>query len=229
MSKKMVFLALSVVSGALFILPAVASATPAHISATENFTVTKGVTETTTFETTSGEKFECHKGVTGVGSWHSTTTGTLTLEFHECTTTVFGSVVTCTTDVAEGGTGISGTVSTTHLPFHLIMPEPKGQHAGMLITPTAGTNNHFATFTCGGGLVTKKVTGNGIIGMIASPTCGTASTTATLKFEQGATTGVQKYSTYTGATYGLLMNGTAMAQVGERRLHFGSAKSILCT
>ncbi|HEU4687220.1 MAG TPA: hypothetical protein VFS23_02610, partial [Vicinamibacterales bacterium] len=80
MRKKMALLALSVVSAALVALPAVATATPAHISGTEPFTIEKGAVETTVLETTTGEKIECLKGVSGSGSWHNTTTGTLTLE-----------------------------------------------------------------------------------------------------------------------------------------------------
>ncbi|HEU4461211.1 MAG TPA: hypothetical protein VFR75_01335 [Solirubrobacterales bacterium] len=228
MSKKMMLLALSVVSAALFALPAIASATPAHISATENFTVSKGAAETAELETTGGEKVQCHKGVTGSGSWHSTTTGTLTLEFHECTTaSPFGNL-TCTTRTTEGGTSpeTAGTIRTTHLEFHLITIAANSP--GVLITPSAGTN-HFAGFTCGGGLVSRTVIGNGILGTITAPACGVASTTATLKFEQGATTGLQKHTTYTGVNYHLESNGQKAVEVAEGKLTFPAPKTITCT
>lgn len=223
MSKKMMLLAVSVVSLAAFVLPATASATPAHISVAEQFTVTKGaVSSNAVFETTGGEKFECHEGVSGIGSWHSTTTGTKTLEFRGCTSSGF----TCTTHAAEGGTGTAGTISTTHLPFHLITISPGV--AGTLITPNAATNS-FAHYTCAGGLIKRKITGNGIIDTITSPACGVASTTATLKFEQGATTGLQKHTTHTGVNYHWELNGVKTALIAEARMHFASAKTIACT
>ena len=227
MSKKMMLLALSVVSAALFALPTVASATPAHISATENFTVSPGAIQTVELETTAGEKYSCHGGRTGSGSWHSTTTGTMQLEYHGCTAqTVFGNL-TCTTHASEGGTPVSGTVSTTKLPFHLITIA--NHTPGILITPNSETNV-FAHYTCGGGLVQKTVTGNGLIGTITSPTCGTPSTTATMKFEQGPTTGTQKHTTHTGVNYHLESPaGTKMALVAERRFHFAQARTITCT
>jgi len=230
MSKKMMLLALSVVSAVLFALPAVASATPAHISATEPFTVAKGlVSEKGILETTGGEKIECLKGVSGEGSWHSTTTGTLTLEFHECTApTIFGNL-TCTTRTSEGGTNpeSAGTIRTTNLEFHMIMIA--ANTPGVLITPDTATNV-FAHFTCGGGLVTKTVVGNGVIGTITSPACSTPSTTATLKFEQGATTGLQKHTTYTGVNYHLESPaGTKASQTAEGRIIFKENKSIICT
>ncbi len=226
MSKKMMLLALSVVSAALFALPAVASATPAHINSADPFTVSKGATANSVLETTGGQKIECTNGVTGNGSWHSTTTGTLTLEFHGCTTeTPFGHLA-CTTRASEGGTGISETISTTKLPFHLIsLGNNKG---GVLITPNESTG-YFAHFTCGGGLVSRSVGGNGVIGTITMPECGTASTTATLKFEQEGT-GLQKHTTHTGVEYHLQSpTGTKAAQVSEAQLHFPEANEIVCT
>jgi len=226
MTKRMMLLALSVVSAILFALPAIASATPAHISATESFTVEKGAVETTILETSSGEKMECTKGVTGSGTWHSTTTGTVTLEFNDCTVVTPFGTLGCTTHAAEGGTPVANQIRTTELEFHLIMIAPNTP--GTLLTPAAG--GVFAHFTCGGGLVTKTWTGNGLIDTTTSPACGVASTTATLKFEQSATTGLQKHTTYTGVNYHLESPaGTKMAVTGEAKIKFPVAKSIVCT
>jgi hypothetical protein len=220
MSKKMMVLAFLVVSAALFALPAVAAATTAHLSATSIFTVSKGAVETVEFETTEGERLQCHGGVSGSGKFETTTTGTLNLTFHGCTTsTIFGSL-TCT----SAGQA-SGTIVTTTLPFHLISKVNGSGTPGVLITP--GTGEHFATFICGG-IAERKVTGNGVIGTITSPACGVASTTATLKFEQ-ATTGVQKHNTHTGVTYGLKSNGVPTTLVAESRITFPVARSIVCT
>lgn len=220
----MMLLALSVVTAALFALPPVASATPAHITPIGNFTVTKGASkETATLHTAGGEKVECHKGVTGSGSFENSTTGTLNLEFHDCTSSGF----TCTSHASEGGTGISGTISTTPLPLHLIMVEKS--KPGVLLTPNA--SGFFAHFTCAGGLVVRTVTGNGIIGTITSPGCGVASSTATLKFEESAVTGIQKHTTYTGTPYHLhSVNGTKAAETAEGQIHFSTgARTISCT
>jgi len=220
-------LALSVVSAILFALPAIASATPAHISATEPFTVEKGAVETGVLETTGGEKVECTKGLTGSGTWHSTTTGTVTLEFNECKAiTPFGNLA-CTTHAAEGGTPVANQIRTTELEFHLGI-DASGNII-ILITPDT-TTGVFAHFTCGGGLVKKTVEGNGVIGTVTSPACGVASTTATLKFEASATTGIQKHTTYTGVNYHLESPaGTKASEAAEGKIKFPVSKSIVCT
>lgn len=220
MSKKIMLLALSVVSAALFALPAVAAATPAHLSATSTFTVSKGAVETVELETVEGEKVQCHAGVSGTGNFENTTTGTLNLLFHGCTTsTIFGNL-NCTSTGQP-----SGTIATTTLPFHLISKVSGSGTPGVLITP--GTGEHFATFICGG-IAERKVTGNGVIGTIISPACGVSSTTATLKFEQSPT-GVQKHTSHTGVTYGLKSNGIGAAQVAEGKITFPAPRSIVCT
>ena len=151
MSKKMMLLALSVVGAALFALPAVASATPAHISATENFTISSE--KAATLEDDGGAKVTCHNGLSGNGSFENTTTGTINLTFTGCTS----SGINCNSSGQE-----SGVIVTTALPFHLVT---LGSSAGVLITPTAETNNHFATFNCTI-FVKKTVTGNGVLGTI---------------------------------------------------------------
>jgi len=217
MNKKMMLLALSVVSAALFALPAVASATPAHISATENFTISG--TETVTLEDDGGAKVECHSGVSGSGSFENTTTGTINLTFSGCTS----SGISCNSSGAA-----AGTIVTTALPFHLVMLAANSP--GVLITPNAGgTGTHFATFNCTI-FVKKEVTGNGVLGTITSPACGVANKTATMSFAQDpAKTGSQLHPTYTGTTYQLKGNGTNSAQIATGQIHFANAKTISCT
>lgn len=215
MSKKMMLLALSVAVAALFALPAVASATPAHISATENFTVTS--TTPTFLEDKNGSKVVCSKGVTGNGTFENTTTGSINLTFHGCRSVEPN--VAC---------GTEETIVTTTLPFHLI--SLAANSPGVLITPNAG---HFATFNCTI-FVKKEVKGNGILGTITAPKCNVVppeeSTTATLKFQQNpAKTGSQLHETYTGVTYQLTSNGVNAAQDGEGQIHFNNAKSLTCT
>lgn len=212
MNKKMMLLALSVVSAALFALPAVASATPAHINAPEAFTISG--TETVTLEQDDGLKVECHAStsVTGSGNFENTTTGTIQLLFHGCTS----SGINCN---SEGQP--SGTITTTVLPFHLVTLSGKG---GVLIT---SNNGHFATFNCTI-FVKKEVTGNGVLGTITSPECGKASKTAAISFAQGAT-GSQLHPTYTGTTYQLKSNGTNSAQIASGQIHFPVEKTLTCT
>lgn len=224
MSKKMMLLALSAVAAALFALPAVASATPAHISAAENFTVTKGaVSALGLLETTGGEKVECAGGVSGTGTFENTTTGTITLEFSGCANA-------CQSSAAEGGTPVANQIRTTALPFHLITGSTT--NAAILITPNAATGV-FAHFNCAFGFVQRTVKGNGVIGTITSPNCGAAAAkTGVVKFEQ--TAGVQKHTTYTGVTYGLTSGPPAgpfvpAGEQAEGQLHFANAKSIVCT
>jgi hypothetical protein len=215
MSKKMMLLAISVVSAAFFVMPAVASATSAHLSATSAFTVTpNGVTE---LETTGGEKITCSGGVKGSGAFQTTTTGTLSLTFHGCKAFGFAN---CTTAGQP-----EGTIATTALSVHLITPEPKGQHAGVLITPPTGGS--FAHFSCIG--INKVVTGNGVIGTITSPTCGApGTTTAVLSFEQAAT-GIQKHTTHTGVNYHLESGGQKAAQIGKANVNFPASRQVICT
>jgi hypothetical protein len=216
MSKKMMLLALSVVSAALFALPAIASATPAHIDKAENFTVAGGAAAV--LETTTGETITCAAGVTGSGSFENTTTGTINLKFHKCTTVVFGFKVACTTSGEP-----SETIATTALPFHLIMIA--ANTPGVLITPNA--SGSFAHFACAG--VNKTVEGNGVIGTITSPKCGVASKTATLSFAQGATTGLQQHTTYTGVNYHLESGGNKASQTATGTITFAAARTITCT
>lgn len=189
MSKKIMLLALTTVSAALFALPAAASAgewemTPAGGA----FTVHS--VGNTVLTTHNNETITCTT-VTGGDSYNmgSTTTGTIGLTFHGCTTTVLGFKVNCT-----GAGEPTGTTKTTTLTFTNIYLTDSKTTPGIKITG-AGANEHFDTFKCGG--VEVVVTGS-LIGQLESP-CGTASKEHKLLFESTAH-GTQKWmqNTLTG-------------------------------
>jgi len=225
MNKKLMLLALAAVSAAIFALPSVASAAFAHISSTGNFTLANEGNTTLT-EHGKTTKVTC-TSATGTGAFTTTTEGSLTISFHGCTENVFGSE--CTGN-AGGVHESKGTITTTSLKFHLI--EIENNVPGVLLT---ANNGHFATFTCAGGLVSKVVGGNGIVGQITS-TCGVSNTTHTIDFETVANTvgSTQKYTqtTTTGNIFDLTSNATTTAsQVGSGNITFsdGTARSIVCT
>jgi len=194
--KKLTLLAIAAAAMALLVVPAMASAAgwdidPENGKFPLNFTSSGGPAKLTT----SLGSVSC-TGNTGNGSYENATTGTLTQTFNGCTD-VFGG------ECKSGTT--AGQIVTFTLPFHNIMIENTGSPSpyangtmGVLITPSVTTGD-YATFTCKNlGLVT--VTGNGLIGDVSSPECGTGfSNTATLKFE--VVSSKQKWMTEeTGAT-----------------------------
>jgi len=216
MSKKMMLLALSAISAAMLVVPAVASALPAHLNANPGAFQVHGFNSELSRVAGGGSHGTT---TTGSGSFENTTTGTITLKFHGVTS---GGLPCNSTGEP------SGTVATTKLPFHLVMLATN--KPGILITPL---NGHFATYLCGG-FVQVIVKGNGVLGEITSPACGVAQNTATVKFNGAA--GVQTPSEYTGVKYGLessvagsayspsAMNATATIQFGP-----GVNPSIVCT
>jgi hypothetical protein len=230
MSKKLMLLALAAVSAVMFVLPAVASAgvwelKPASGKFPQTFTnASIGNTILTTDE--SSLKVTCTKA-TGTGEYENATTGkNLTLTFSGCTENLFGS--SCTNEV--------GGILTTDLTFHNIMLEKTGAVGfpngtpGILITANAG---HFATFSCGGGLVKVAVNGNGIVGDIVNE-CGSTTKSTTLKFESVAT-GTQKWTKITteGTVFDLTssQNGGAAktaSQDGEGTSTFLENETIVC-
>ena len=157
-------------------LPAIAAATYPNPYLAENgvpiesagFTVSG---ETQTELTTEEGKFVKCSSVTGNGEFSSPETGSITLTFHGCKTTLG---IKCTTPGEE-----SGTIMTTTLPFHLKTVDHEGvQKHGVLITPNEG---HFATFKCSFA-GTVEVGGTGVVGTITEPAEGVPSNTATLSF-----------------------------------------------
>jgi len=227
MNKKFMLLTLLAASAIMFALPGIASAEVAHVSSVGKFTVT-GEGNTTLTEHNETTKLPC-TSVTGNGEFTTTTTGKITLSFHGCTENVFGSP--CTGEVPTHEP--AGTITTTQLEFHLI--EIHNNVPGVLITPN---NDHFATFTCAGGLVTKKIGGNGVIGQITSTCGGAASTTHTIDFEstnEAVAGSTQKWMQITtaGTKYDLVNtnNGKTATMDAKAFIHFsdGVARSIICT
>jgi hypothetical protein len=184
MSKKFMVLALAVVSAAFFALPAMASAQEIHLEPAEAFSVAgsggelRGEGEPTITCTTTGG--------TGKYDTGSTTTGTATLDFTGCHTSVFGFTASCNTSGAASGT------ITSSGAFHLITISSGVPGVLLTTTPT--------TIICAG-ISNIAVTGN-VIGTITSPKCGESSKVLTLSFT--ATGTVQNHLTYTGTKYDLL-------------------------
>lgn len=225
MNKKIMLLALAAVS-ALFALPGVASATPAHLSAAENFTVAGGAG---TLTRTDGNTVSC-TAVSGSGSLESTTTGSVSLTFTGCKNNLG---FNCTS-----GADVAGTITAPNLPVHLItLPESGGmpKAAGVLITPPTGASQPtagkplFAEFTCFG--VPVKVFGNGIIG---TSECGKTGTSFPLNFASSST-GHQTDQLYTGTTYSLESKiGTNGAHEtssidASATINFAASKTLTCT
>ncbi|HEX6152228.1 MAG TPA: hypothetical protein VFZ19_01780 [Solirubrobacterales bacterium] len=230
MSKKMMLLALAAISAAMLAVPAFASALPAHLSINPgNFTLHGGASTLSRVEGggTTGTT------TTGTGKFENTTTGTVTLTFHGVKDPFGGS--------CNSAGQPAGTVVTTTLPFHLVM---LGAHKpGILITAAAG--NHFVSYTClfapnivvrgnpeGEGEGNPTGQGEGVLGEITSPTCGTASKEAKVKFI-GAN-GIQTPTAYTNGHYTLIssINGgpfSASAMNAEATISFGVNPTLICT
>ncbi|HET9591953.1 MAG TPA: hypothetical protein VFP17_03465 [Solirubrobacterales bacterium] len=227
-------LALVVVSGLLYALPAVASAGVWDISPTNaTFTATAGTTKLTA----SGLTVTCTANSTA-GAYETATTGKITkLVFTGCTGPL-GVKCTGTLNVGEP----EGTITaTTPVTFHNIRLEASpSTQIGIQITPKAIDNTfteglgHFATFKCAG--IQTTVAGNGIIGEVTKPTCGgAASTTGTLVFES-TSTGVQKWQqiTTSGTKYHLWSKtggGSHLesSEDGTGNIEFGSSVTATCT
>lgn len=183
MSKKMMLLALAVVSASMFALPGVAAAKEIHIEGITGFTGSAGP-GTLAAEgepTITCESGDVENGVVETGG----TTGTMTLDFTGCHATVFGFTVKCHTSgsakdntIASGGT------------FHAITYEEKPA-----VLVTAATTEIIC-----GGISNTHVEGD-VIGTITSPACGVASSTMTVAFS--ATGSKQNHITYTGKEYDL--------------------------
>lgn len=221
-------LALAAVSAVMFVLPAVASAEVAHVSSVGKFTLSGS--DPTLTEHGESTKVTCETA-TGSGEFTTTTTGVITISFHGCKENVFNTSCTGEPTVGEE---TPGTITTTpNLEFHLI--EIENNTPGVLITPKEG---HFATFKCAGGLVTKKIGGNGIIGHITS-TCGvTESTTHKIDFEStdpvnpGGTPAWSQITT-AGTKYDLVntSNNKTAVEDATGEIHFtdGVKRKIICT
>jgi len=221
MSKKMMLLALAVVSAAAFALPAGASAAELHAS---NAPYTFGGTFGAGTLTAEGEPVITCGDATNIN--HVTgnvttggTTGHIVLDFTGCHTSVFGFTAKCRT----ANSPLDNTIASKGV-FHFITVSPNVP--GVLVTadPTE--------IICAG-ISNTKVTGN-IIGTITSPKCGApAQTSMTLSFT--STGNVQNDKTYTSGSYNLsaqTSGGTAKEaglNSAAATVESATASSLTCT
>jgi hypothetical protein len=219
--KKLMLLALAVVSAAMFALPAVAAAGSPETdcpggAATCSFTSSGGASSLTT---ANGTTVNCTSN-TGSGSYTSKTGGTIGLTFNGCKESVFGT--SC---------GTSGVIKTNTAPFDNVYTADNKTSPGVLVTQPAGGT--FANFSCGGGLLTVNVTGN-VVGSLESPSCGSEAELWPLNFTQSAH-GNQtlKQVTATGTSFDLVshlnVGGTqTSAMVATGTVKFSGKAKLTC-
>lgn len=196
MSKKIMLLALAVVSAAMFAVPAVAAAGEWTLDNATGKTFTIAKNTNPVLRSANGDTITC-TGLTGSGSYTTNTTGTVSLDFTGCTENTFG--FSC-----QSGT-TSGTIAVSSKTFHNVIIGSAGAPdnstpIGILVT--GGTS--FTTFSCAS-LFTATVTGN-VIGEVENPNCNVAGTSYALNFAPATAGGtVQKYKqiTTTGSEFKL--------------------------
>jgi hypothetical protein len=228
--KRSILAALAAISATLA-LSASASALPAHLNGApaSNNNIHGGASELSRV----GGGGAAASTTTGTAGFESTTTGTVALTFHS----VKSSIGTNCTSAGK----LPGEVSTTVLPFHLVMLS--AHSPGLLITPNTtidkfgwpiAETTHFATFGCGIFIPSFVVKGNGILGEITSPSCGEKRNWATLEFNGVA--GVQTPFLYTGTKYTLesSINGgafeqSALSAEATVTFLFGVTPELICT
>ncbi|HVD39626.1 MAG TPA: hypothetical protein VNC16_01295 [Solirubrobacterales bacterium] len=229
MNKKLMLLAAAALSALAFAaVPTVASAGEyeAHcekagvVQATCNATISGGIAE---LSDTNGLRIHC-KTVGGTASFTTTTsTGTASLQFKECTDAVFG------LECNNQGTGTKQ-INTNAMVSHLVNIEPSpGTTPGVLMT---GVN---VTFTCAFG-IRKTVTGN-VIGHLEEPAtvCNKAVTSLKLNFEKIAN-GQQQFKqvTTTGTIFDLISSADpgeylTSAQTGTGTVSITEGKTVKIT
>ena len=192
MSKKMMLLALAVASVAMFALPSAASAAPDHIDGVAEFTgiIDSGGTYVVAEEPT----FSCKHGHI-IGSFDpGGTTGSLTLDFTDCTG--FAGLAKC----HSAGSPLGDTIAMSAT-FHMITINNK---PAVTLTPS--------TFEINCGEPARLIVeGNGVIGTIASPACNVDSHTMTIQVL--ATAATQNHLEYTGVKYDLKAKTSGQPQV----------------
>jgi hypothetical protein len=187
MSKKMMLLALAVVSATALALPAGASAIENHLLNVTKFSGTVGAGTLTAAEEpviTCGDATNVNhvNGTVSAGG----TTGTLDMDFTGCHTSVFGFTAACKTE----GAPLNNTIKTSGIVHFVVLPKVT---SAILVTP------EHTTIICAG-ISNTTVTGN-LIGTVLKPACGEASNKMTIKFS--ATGAVQEHKEYTGVKYNL--------------------------
>jgi len=224
--KRLTILALAAVSAVLFALPAVASAGEWEVDPA-GVTFTAVNSGNTVLKTSNNETLAC-TGSSAIGAYNaaSHTTGTIELSFTGCTESVFGTSCSNTTT--------AGKITTTTVTFTNEYVTDNKTSPGITIKGT-GAEEHFATFTCGGGYEIKA-TGT-VMGKFEANECGTTSTTHKLEFKSTAH-GIQEHKqiTGTGTIYDLSAtvknifgtNTYTTSQDGTDILTFGSAATVTC-
>jgi hypothetical protein len=220
MKNKMMLLALSVFAFAFAALPAVASAVPTVDPASGKFplkfTSAGGHSE---LRSEGAEPVTCTSN-SGTGEYTNGTTGKIELTFTGCKQ---GSTA-CTSSGQ-----LSGTITTGTSEFHNIYIEPKNTTPGVLVTPPSG--GVYASFNCG--IIPITVTGNGIIGDLEKPTCGTKGKTGTLNFTATGASQTYKQVETAGTVYDLKsdlpfgITATA-AEVAEGTVTFAEEYTLTC-
>lgn len=185
MSKKTTFFALVVASAGFFALPAGAFAQEIHFEPAEAFSISSAGGELRA----EGEyTFTCTEtGGSGKFDTGSTTTGTITMDYTGCHTSLFGMTIPC----RSAGSAINSTIATSGT-FHLITIGEKVP--GVLLT-----TNELILEGCYFGPLHFA---GSMIGTVVSPKCGESSRAIVLSF--GALGSTQNHLTYTGVKYDLL-------------------------
>jgi len=221
MSKKIMLLALAMVSAAAFAVPAGASAQEIHWT---NVTSFSGTFDTIFLTAQEEPVITCGETTPNNNPNHVTgavtaggTTGELFFDFTACHMVVLGATVPCHSPAAP----VSNTIASSGV-VHLITTN---ENPGILVTPVA------TKIECSGGLPPINVAGN-VIGTITSPACGVASNSMTIKFN--ATGPTQEHKAYTGVNYNLTsQTGTGtVKEVGlsaESTISSETAGTLDCT
>jgi hypothetical protein len=228
MKNKMMLHALVVVTAAMFVVPAMASAGEPQLDSkllnegkALSFQIAGGASELRA----TGEPSIACTSISGTGKYNTKTTGELEFAYKGCTTSFFGFPVEC------HSTGQANNVITTGTSvFHNIYLTDAKTTPGILMTPPAG--GIFTTKICAG-LSSTAIGGNGIIGHLESPKCGGSSTTGTLNFQATGSSQTYKKVTATGTEYSLnatTSGGSAVAasEVEERTITFAESVTLTC-
>lgn len=120
--------------------------------------------------------------ISGTGKYTAATAGKIEITFSGCIYHNFLGPEPCTTPGQA-----SGNITTTELEFHNVYLEPNAKNPGVLITPR---EEHFATYKCMG--AQWALSGNGLLGALSSPGCGSGAETAAWSFESSAA-GIEKW------------------------------------
>ncbi|HVD39352.1 MAG TPA: hypothetical protein VNC15_11020 [Solirubrobacterales bacterium] len=217
MSKKLMLLALAVVSAGLFAVPTVALANEIHFDTATTFTGTGGASSLVTSgePTITCESIDYSNGTLSAGG----TTGTMTLVYTGCHTSVFGFTAKChTTGSAADNTVVSG--GTLHI------------FTSFAVAPRILVTMNPTEIICAG--ISNTYVEGSLIGTITSPACGTSSNKLTLSF--AATGSTQNHLEYTGSNYDLIARtggktGSPLTSglTGTASLTANTAGTLTCT